>query len=123
MSLSDLLFFGAISMLLLHEMDAVDKREWRMLFVLRRLPNEGAMRWFIVLHLPIFIALLALVAAGPSTAVRWIQGAVDSFLVIHAGLHERLIRRGDAAFANPFSRWLVWGAATLGTIHAVTLIA
>ena len=100
MSLSDVIFFGAISMLLLHEMDAVDKREWRL-----------------------FVALLALVAAGPSTAVRWIQGAVDSFLVIHAGLHERLIRRGDAAFANLFSRWLVWGAATLGAIHAVTLIA
>ena len=80
--MTDLVFFAAVSLLLLHEMDAIDKREWRLLFVLRRLPDDGAMRWFIFLHLPLFVALLALVAAGPSTAVRWIEAGVDGFLVV-----------------------------------------
>jgi hypothetical protein len=63
--MTKLLFIGAVSMLLLHEMDAVDTREWRLRFVLRRLSSDGAMRWFIIVHLPISIALLALAAAGP----------------------------------------------------------
>jgi hypothetical protein len=121
MTLADLVFFAAISMLLLHEMDAIDKKEWRLLFVLRRLPDEGAMRWFIVLHLPLLIALLILVAAGASTVMRWIEGGVDTFLIVHAGLHQRLSRHGHNAFHNAFSRSLIWGSASLGVIHLMIL--
>jgi hypothetical protein len=117
----DLLFFVAVSALLLHEMDAIDKKEWRLLFVLRKLPDEGALRWFIVLHLPLFVALLALVGAGPSTTTRWIEGGVDVFLIVHAGLHERLSAAGDSAFANRFSRWLIWAAAGFAVLHILYL--
>lgn len=120
---ADLIFFSALSALLLHEMDGIDKQEWRLLFVLRRLPDEGAMRWFVLLHFPLFVAMLALVAATPSTAIRWTQGAVDTFLIAHAALHERLAHGGDAAFANPFSRSLIWPAAALSAVHLVLLIA
>ncbi len=119
---SDFLFFTAVSGLLLHEMDAIDKKEWRLLFVLRRLPDEGALPWFVLLHLPLFVALLALVAAAPSTAIRWVEAAVDTFLIVHAGLHERLSARGEYSFANSFSRWLIWGAAGFGAAHLVTLL-
>lgn len=121
MTLVDLLFFSAISVLLLHEMDAVDKREWRLLFVLRRLPDDGAMRWFVLLHLPLLIALLALVAAGPSTVVRWAEGGVDAFVIVHAGLHERLAALGHGAFRNAYSRSLIWGSAALALIHLIAL--
>jgi hypothetical protein len=114
---ADLLFFTAVSLLVLHEMDAIDKKEWRLLFVLRRLPDEGALRWFILLHLPLFVALMALVAASESTTVHWIEGGVDAFLIVHAGLHEQLGFRGEMAFANAFSRSLIWSAAGLGALH------
>ena len=103
-------------------MDAIDKKEWRLLFVLRRLPDEGALRWFVLLHLPLFVGLLALVAAAPATAIRWVEAAVDTFLIAHAGLHERISARGERAFANPFSRWLIWGAAGFGAVHLVSLL-
>jgi hypothetical protein len=118
----DLLFFVAVSALLLHEMDAIDKKEWRLLFVLRRLPDSGALRWFVWLHLPLFVGLLALVAAGPSPAVERFEGGVDVFLIVHAGLHERLSARGEKAFANAFSRWLIWSAAALAAAHLVYLL-
>ena len=118
----DLLFFAAVSSLLLHEMDAIDKKEWRLLFVLRRLPDQGALRWFIVLHLPLFVALLALVAAADSSAVRWAEAGVDAFVIVHAGLHEGLGLRGERAFANRFSRWLIWSAAALGALHLLYLL-
>ncbi len=120
--IGDLLFFVAVSGLLLHEMDAIDKKEWRLLFVLRRLPDGGALRWFILLHLPLLVALLTLVAAAPSPAIRWMEAAVDMFLIVHAGLHERLSAGGDPAFNDPFSRWLIWGAAGFGAAHLVFLL-
>jgi len=120
--MTDLLFFTAVSMLLLHEMDAVDKKEWHLLFVLRRLPDDGAMRWFILLHLPLFVALMALVAAGPSGVVHWIEGGVDAFLILHAGLHTRLTLLGDRAFADPFSAWLIRAAAIGGALHLTALL-
>ena len=119
--IGDLLFFLAVSGLLLHEMDAIDKKEWRLLFVLRRLPDTGALRWFVWLHLPLFVGLLALVAAGPSPGVERLEGGVDAFLIVHAGLHERLSARGDEAFANAFSRWPIWLAAAFAAAHLVSL--
>ena len=118
----DLLFFVAVSCLLVHEMDAIDKKEWRLLFVLRKLPDEGALRWFIGLHLPLFVALMALIAAGPTSATRWIEGSIDVFLVVHAVLHERLSAGGDPAFANRFSRWLIWSAALFAVAHLAYLV-
>lgn len=118
----DLLFFAAVSSILAHEMDAIDKREWRLLFVLRRLPDDGALRWFIGLHLPLFLALLVLIAAAESTTVRWTEAVVDVFLIFHAGLHERLSFRGEPVFRNPFSRFLIWSAAGFGVLHAVYLL-
>ena len=107
----------------MHEMDAIDKKEWRLLFVLRRVPDEGALRWFILFHLPLFVGLLALAAASPSTATRWIEGGVDAFLITHAILHERFSHKGDESFTTPFSRALIWSAAAFGALHLVYLIA
>lgn len=119
--MGDLLFFLGVSLLFLHEMDAIDKKEWRLLFVLRRLPDSGALRWFIGMHLPLFVGLLALVAAGPSPTVEWLERGVDAFLIVHAGLHERLSARGDAAFADGFSKWLIWSAAAFAAAHLIYL--
>jgi hypothetical protein len=119
----DLVFFLGVSSLLVHEMDAVDKKEWHFLFVLRKLPDHGALRWFIGLHLPIYLGLLALVAAGPSSTVHLIEGLVDGFLIAHAGLHERFSAKGEGAFANVFSRSLIWLAAGFGAVHLVILLA
>jgi len=118
----ELLFFVAVSSLLAHEMDAIDKREWRLLFVLRRLPDDGALRWFIVLHLPLFVALMTLISAAESTTVRGIEAGVDAFLIVHAGLHERLGSRGEPAFGNLFSRFLIWSAAGSGALHLAYLL-
>lgn len=120
--MGDVLFFLAVSSLLLHEMDAIDKREWRVLFVLRKLPDSGALRWFILLHLPLLVALLALVAAESSSTTQSIEGGVDVFLVGHGVLHEMMSARGDASFASTFSRMLIWSAGLFGIVHLCYLV-
>ena len=54
--------------------------------------------------------------------VRWVETGVDAFLVVHAGLHERMVFRGERSFANSFSRWLIWLAAAFGALNMVSLI-
>lgn len=121
--MTDLLFYSAVAFLFAHEMDGVAKHEWQLLFGLRRLPADDARRWFIALHLPLFVALLALVGATTSTTIRVLAAGVDGFIVVHALLHERLGKRGHRAFATPFSRLLIWAAAALAVTHLAVLAA
>ena len=58
MPMTDLLFYLAFAGLVTHELDAVHKHEWRLLFVLRAMPDESARRAFILIHIPLFAALL-----------------------------------------------------------------
>ena len=108
-------------MLLAHELDAVHKHEWRLLFVLRRMADEPARRAFVLLHVPL-VALIIWLAAHPDEAVRWwtVLG-LDLFAVVHAGLHWRLSGHPKYAFNTAHSRLFIYGAAVLALIHLALL--
>jgi len=78
------LFYVVVVGLIAHELDAIHKREWRLLFVLRGMPDDPARRAFVLLHVPLFAVLLWFIA-HPDAAVRYgtMLGA-DAFLVVHA---------------------------------------
>ena len=119
--LLDPLFYLAFSTLLAHELDAVHKREWRLLFVLRTLPDEGARRAFVLLHVPV-VAVLLWLAAFPSEAVRfWTVVSLDLFIIVHAGLHWRLSAHPLYEFRTAHSRLLIYGAAALVFVHLTLL--
>ena len=118
---TDLIFYLALSTLLAHELDAVHKREWRLLFVLRNMPGERARRAFVLLHVPVVATLLWL-AAYPSDAVQlWTRVGLDLFMVIHAGLHWRLSSHPKYEFRTAHSRLLIYGAAALALVHLALL--
>ena len=119
--LADLVFALGVASLMAHELDAVREHEWRLLFVLRQMPDTLAHRWFVSLHVPIFVAVLLLVGAPDSRIVTALELAVDVFLVVHLGLHLRL--RDRSPFGSRFSRSLIWAAAALGVLHAALLLA
>jgi len=54
----NLLFQLGFSTLLAHELDAMTQAEWRLLFVLRRLPDLLAHNLFVTLHVPAVAILL-----------------------------------------------------------------
>ena len=122
MTIADLVFVLGVSSLLAHELDAVDKREWRLLFVLRRMDNERAHKWFVSLHVPLFVGALLLVGASESSTVTSLTLAVDAFLLAHMALHERLHARGEVAFGSRFSRSFIWAGAALGGLHAAMVL-
>ncbi len=121
--MADPLFYLAFATLLAHELDAVHKREWRILFVLRGLPEATARRVFVLLHIPL-LALLMWLVSHPSDTVQLVSRvSLDVFMILHAGLHRRLEPGAAAAFKTPFSRLLIYGAALLGLLDLVVLLS
>ena len=122
MTITDLVFILGVSALMAHELDAVDKREWRLLFVLRRMSDDRAHKWFVSLHVPLFVGAFVLVAASESAIVTAVQASIDGFLVVHLGLHERLQASGRAGFGSRFSRAFIWAGALFGVLHIGLLL-
>ena len=121
--MADTLFYLAFATLIAHELDAVHKREWRILFVLRGLPETTARRVFVLLHIPL-LALLVWLVAHPSNTVQLVSRvSLDVFMILHAGLHRRLEPGAAAAFKTPFSRLLIYGAALLGLLDLGVLLS
>lgn len=119
---SAFLFYLAFAGLIAHEIDAVHKHKWRLLFVLRGMPDEPARRAFVFLHVPLFAVLLWL-AAHTDDAVRfWTMLSLDAFLVIHAGLHWRLSDHPKYEFNTPHSWLFIFGTAALAAVHLLVLM-
>ena len=113
----DTTFYAVLALLFAHELDAVERHEWRLLPGLRSLPDGLAGRLFVLLHVPLFLALFRL-ATHPSPRVRRrFRLALDAFAVVHAGLHAWFTDHPEYEFDAPTSRALIHGAALAGLVH------
>lgn len=116
------LFYLAFSSLITHELDAVHKHEWRLLFILRGMPDESARRAFVLIHIPLFAVLLWL-AAHTNADVRFrTMLGLDMFMVVHAGLHWRLSGHPKYEFNTGYSRLIIYGTAVLAAAHFLLLL-
>lgn len=111
-----LLFRLGLALLFAHELDAVRRHEWRLLFVLRHRPESTAARAFIAIHVPLFSVFLLAVGASGEIGF-WFRAAISTFLIVHAGLHWSLRHRTECNFNSGLSRGLIYGAAFVGAIH------
>jgi hypothetical protein len=110
-------YYLGIACLFTHELDAVTHSEWRLLFVLRSLPEPTASAWFVGLHVPLFFAILWL-SAHPKERVREpVRGLVASFLVIHGVLHFILSSEPSYDFHGALSRVLILSAGACGIAY------
>ena len=122
MTFLNLLFWLNLALLLVHELDAVRRQEWRMFAFLNRLDDERAHQLFALLHVPLFILTFWFLSRSGQPVYFWFQLVIDIFLIVHWGLH-RLFRSHPAnAFDNAFSMRLIAGMAFLGLIHAGLLL-
>jgi hypothetical protein len=116
--MTDLIFLLGVSFLLTHEMDAVRRREWRLLPGLSRIADDTrAFQWFTVLHVPLYLVLLWAIMAGDETgpngtAIVWLNG----FFVVHAVAHVVLYRHPRNQFRGALSYVLIGGAGLCGAI-------
>jgi len=110
----DFVFFFGLGVLFTHELDAMPNHEWRVLPLVRLLPEEMGMNVFVVAHVPLFAFLIALVAS-PNSRIRTVTKLVVSgFLVLHGFLHTLFASHPKYEFSSFLSDSLILGAAVPG---------
>lgn len=106
-----------VSLMLCHELDAVQRREWRMLPLLNLIRDDAlAHRVFTALHIPLYVALLMGLAAEWADRPGDLRAGFDVFAIIHLGLHIAYTRHPENAFSGPLSWSLIAGSAIAGGV-------
>ncbi|MEL6470943.1 MAG: DUF6713 family protein [Cyanobacteria bacterium J06623_4] len=120
--MADIIFYVGLAMLLTHELDAMTHQEWRLLFVLRKLPEPLAKTCFLLLHVPLFGLLLWAVGHDSTNVVQRTKSAIALFLAIHAALHYRLRYHPKYTFHSLLSASLIYGGGVFGLLYIFTLL-
>lgn len=108
-----------LACLFTHELDAVTHSEWRLMLLLRSLPDDTAAPVFVALHVPLFFGILWL-SHHPRASVREpTRLVVAAFLAIHAVLHFSLSSNPLYGFHGTLSRSLILSAAACGIVYLV----
>lgn len=105
----DMVFYLNVALFLTHEIDAVDKHEWRLLPVISRLPDRTGFTWFVILHVPLFVPIIWL--AHNST----FQACFSAILIFHALAHWSLRNHPKFEF-DGLSNLFVYPPAILALI-------
>lgn len=114
------LFYVALATLFTHELDAIANYEWRVMPVLRSLPEEVGFNTFVLMHIPLFAVLVAITTSSNSRLRQLSRIGVCVFLLIHAGLHVLFTGVVGYEFDSTLSNMLIFGGAFLGGLYLVT---
>lgn len=105
-------FYLGLSLLSIHELDAVRCREWRIFPGLTLLSDKTGYIVFLFAHIPLFFWVFWQLshASNPQSFIK----AFDIFFIIHMGAHLLLLRHRN----NEFRDWISWviiaGTAVFG---------
>lgn len=108
-----LFFLLGFCFLLVHEMDAVRCKEWKIFPVLSGMRDETGYVVFTALHLPIY-ALLFWGIFGGGGVSRGLIAGLDLFFIVHVLLHLIFYNHPENRFRSPFSYTLIGGAGVFG---------
>lgn len=111
------LYYLGIACLFTHELDAVTHSEWRLLFVLGSMPDDTASPLFVVLHVPLFFAILWLGDHRRDAIRKLTRVTVAAFLVVHAILHFALSSNPQNEFHGVLSQFLIVSAGLCGAAY------
>ena len=110
----DILYWTLLGAFFTHELDAVKRHEWRVLPLLRTLPDAVGEQVFIWAHIPLFAAILM------TAADDGIRLGVAVFAVLHVGLHVLFRRHPAYEFNNPSSWALILLTGAIGAGYVAT---
>lgn len=113
------LFYLGIGTLFAHELDAIANHEWRVMPILQSFSEEAAFTTFVLLHIPLFAVLIALVSSSNDRVRRLSRIGVSVFLLAHAGLHMLFSGRAGYEFDSLLSMFLIYGGAVVGGLYLV----
>lgn len=111
---SHFFFYLALSFIIIHEMDAVRCKEWRIFPLVALLDDKTGFQVFMLAHIPLFYLLLwgLMDQENPSSLIL----GLNYFFILHLLAHLLFLRHPK----NEFKDWMSWlwiiGAALFGGI-------
>ncbi len=118
----DHFFFSlGFTLLLVHEMDAIRLREWKIFPLLRDLRDEAGYVAFTALHVPIYVVLFVGLF-GRDGVSNTLMAGMDAFFVIHVILHLVFRNHPENRFGSAFSWALILGAGACGVLDLVVFL-
>lgn len=119
--MEQLTFLITLSLLLVHEMDAIQAKEWKMFIILKDMADEVACKVFIGIHFPLYLgALYALLSDG--TAGYVLKIIIDVFLLGHAVIHFAFRKHTDNGFRSLYSKAIIYSMSALALLHFILLL-
>ncbi len=97
----DVFFQLGIALIVMHEMDAVRCKEWRIFPGLSALSDQWGFVLFMFAHIPLYFLVLINFQSGSET----FRFGFDVFLIVHVVLHILFLRHQN----NLFRDWISWG--------------
>ena len=119
---SELLIIVNLSLFVVHELDAVHCREWRMIYGLNHLNDDTAYQLFAALHVPMLAVVLWFFVQANVEYRFWFEATFDAFLIAHLGLHLAFARHPENRFSSWFSKAVIALMALGGCLHGVLFI-
>ena len=118
--MENIFFYLGLSFLIVHEMDAVRCREWRILPGLSSLGNKTGLIVFLVAHIPLLVWIIMELNQNPIN--KMFIKCFDIFMIVHVGLHVLFLRHKN----NEFNDWISWvfiiGAGIFGLLDLLKLL-
>lgn len=113
---SDLVFLLGLSLLLTHEMDAIQHHEWRIFPLTSRMSDRAGYHVFTVAHVPLYLLLLWTLTGAETTIRSAVVVGLDLFFIVHTLLHIALRRHPAYEFSGLLSWSLIAGAGLCGAV-------
>ncbi|MEM8846843.1 MAG: DUF6713 family protein [Bacteroidota bacterium] len=114
---TDFLFYMGLTLLAMHEMDAIRCKEWRIFPGLSLLKSSTGYLIFMLIHIPIFYFIFwKLSIRQPNDGFIF---GMDIFMIVHLGLHIVFLKHKN----NEFKDWISWsiiiGAGLCGALDLI----
>lgn len=117
------LFYLLFALFTTHELDAIQRHEWRIFPITRRFADEIAYPLFTAVHIPLYVLLLWLFFHPNLAIAQNSRAAFAAFAIIHAGLHWLLRHHPKYEFNNRFSWAIILSTAVVGLFYLLLAFA
>lgn len=112
-----------LTLLIIHELDAIKRKEWKMFFLLKDLSEEVAYRIFTLLHIPFLMAILYFLISGTNLQQNILNLCISIFLVFHGVIHYLFRKKESNKFTNGFSNIIIYSMSIIAMLSLYFLIA
>lgn len=116
------LFLTGLTFFIIHEMDAIWRKEWKMFSFLSTLPDEKGYFLFCFAHIPFFFLVLLIIFAKDTNISGKVIVILNAFFVLHLVLHLLFNKHRNNEFNNLFSWLIISGLCLAGLLDLLRQI-